>query len=217
MAHPRFKHCKGSQKGQGRYYASVIFMVFAASLGFVPQVSAETLDGVTQQTVLEDQTIEKGKPLEAPIQSNSSDNEQGNSLEDIVRPVDIRQNPRFLSLRSASVNMRSGPGTRYPIVWEYRRRGMPVKVVAEFENWRKIQDVTGEEGWVHVSLLSRARGILVTGHVRTLYAKPDVNGEAIAKVEPSVVGSLDSCENNWCRVTIGSFKGWMQADALWGL
>ena len=211
-----FRNWNTSYWERGCYYAPVVLIALAVLLMSVTQGFAEDSGNIIGQSVTE-QSKDKGSPLEAPIQTDGFEGDSKDASGDVIRPVDISQNPRFLSLRSASVNMRSGPGTRYPIVWEYRRRGLPVMVVAEFENWRKIEDITGEQGWAHVSLLSRAKGVIVTESVRTLYAKPDVTADAVANVEPGVVGSLDACENNWCRVTMGGLKGWMQANALWGL
>ena len=78
--------------------------------------------------------------------------------------------PRFVSLRSNEINLRTGPGSNYPIVWIYQRRGMPVEVVAEFESWRKIRDWQGTVGWVHQSMLDGRRGALVIGGERILAA-----------------------------------------------
>src|SRR5579862_3380664 len=81
--------------------------------------------------------------------------------------------PRFASLRSDEVNLRSGPGVRYPVDWIYTRRDLPVEVIAEFDTWRKIRDWQGTEGWVHQSFLSARRMVVVTGERRRLRADPD--------------------------------------------
>src|SRR4051812_46096299 len=81
--------------------------------------------------------------------------------------------PRYLSLRSDEVNLRTGPGVRYPVDWVLQRRHMPVEVLAEFENWRKIRDWQGTEGWVHQSMLSGRRYAMVMGDVRSITRQPE--------------------------------------------
>src|SRR6056297_510066 len=71
--------------------------------------------------------------------------------------------PRFASLKSSEVNLRKGPNVKYPIVWTYKRKGYPMKIIAEFENWRKLKDKNGDSGWVHINLLSNSRKAVVIG------------------------------------------------------
>lgn len=127
--------------------------------------------------------------------------------------------PRFVSLRSDPINLRSGPGERYPVEWVYSRRHLPVEVVAEFETWRKIRDWEGTEGWVHQSLLSGQRTVLVTGQTRALRTGADDRAAIVALVEPGVIGRLSQCpqENTYCRVDLGSLRGWLRRDEFYGL
>lgn len=125
--------------------------------------------------------------------------------------------PRFVSLRAAEVNVRTGPGTRYPIEWVYRRRGMPVEIVDEFDTWRRIRDWQGTEGWVHQSMVQGQRGILVTGKRWTLYRQPETDSPGVALVDAGVVGVLRRCRAQWCEVSAGGFTGWLPRDAFYGL
>ena len=127
--------------------------------------------------------------------------------------------PRFISLRADRVHMRTGPGGQYPIEWLYRRRSLPVEVIAEYKNWRKIRDWQGALGWIHQSMLSRHRTIIVTGKVRIIRNRQSSRSRPIASVEPGVVGSLIKCphKGDWCRVEIKSFKGWLQRAEFWGV
>ncbi len=125
--------------------------------------------------------------------------------------------PRFASLRAGEVNLRAGPGTQYPVEWVFQRRHLPVEIVVEYEQWRRIRDVDGSEGWVHKSLLSGRRSILVTGGVRTLYAAPDAASAPELKAEPGVVGWLIACDGGWCRVEIAGAKGWLPRAHFWGV
>jgi SH3-like domain-containing protein len=127
--------------------------------------------------------------------------------------------PRFVSLRSDEVNLRTGPGVRYPVDWIYTRRDLPVEVIAEFEAWRKIRDWQGAEGWVHQSMLSARRMVVVTGPQRRLRADADEKSPSLALLEANVVGRLISCprDKGYCRVDVGSLQGWLKRDEFWGV
>lgn len=124
--------------------------------------------------------------------------------------------PRFVSLRSGEVNLRTGPGPRYPIDWVLVRKDMPVEVIAEFETWRKIRDVEGTEGWVHQGMLSGRRTAIVTGDVRGIRRRDDPAAPVVAQLEPGVVAKLLECKGPWCRVEVAGQKGWLQRGDFWG-
>lgn len=126
--------------------------------------------------------------------------------------------PRYVSLRSDTVYVRAGPGMRYPVKWVYERRGYPLQVIQEFDTWRKIRDVDGEEGWVHQSLLSGTRHVLVQGDkVMTLYKKADSGARPVAQIETGVVAKLNECADNWCQVSASGYDGWLLKSSLWGV
>lgn len=125
--------------------------------------------------------------------------------------------PRFVSLGTDKANLRSGPGKRYPIGWVFVRRGLPLEVIAEYEQWRKIRDVDGAVGWIHRSLLSNRHNATVTGqHPRPLLRQPEPNADVIAHLEPGVIGRLINCEKNWCHFEVGGRRGWINRSNLWG-
>ncbi len=125
--------------------------------------------------------------------------------------------PRFVSLRAGEVNVRTGPGVRYPIAWVFVRKGLPVEVTVEFELWRKIADIDGTEGWVHRSMLSGERTAIITGGVRTLYQRPENAAMPVLQAEPGVQGRLLSCEASWCELRIEGIRGWTRRQYLWGI
>lgn len=127
--------------------------------------------------------------------------------------------PRFVSLRSDEVNLRSGPGQRYPVDWIYTRRDLPVEVIAEFEMWRKIRDWQGTEGWVHQSMLSVRRMVVVTGSQRPLRADPDARSPILAYLQPNVIGRLLSCphDKDYCKIEVENYQGWLKRDEFWGV
>ena len=126
--------------------------------------------------------------------------------------------PRFVSLRSDKVRMRTGPGVRYPIDWVYKRQNMPMEVVAEFGTWRKVRDFQGTEGWMHQSMLSNKRTLAVTGQTRTLRFNSDSKSPAVARIEPSVTGKITRCRKNagWCKLSFGKYEGWLRRVEFWG-
>lgn len=125
--------------------------------------------------------------------------------------------PRFVSLRSNEVNVRAGPGRAYPIEWVFVRAGMPVEITAEFDTWRRIRDVDGTQGWVHQSMLSGRRTLVVTKEIRTIRERPNSSAAAVAQAEPGVMGRLVSCKGDWCEVEIQGYHGWMERGDFWGV
>ena len=127
--------------------------------------------------------------------------------------------PRFVSLRAEEVNMRAGPGVRYPVDWVYKRKNMPVEVIAEFGTWRKVRDIQGTQGWIHQSMLSSNRWVTITGPARTLRRKADSQAPAVARVEPGAMAQVLECpdESGWCRLSAGGYDGWLRRVEFWGL
>ena len=124
--------------------------------------------------------------------------------------------PRFAALRSDEVNLRAGPGSQYPVEWVFLRRSLPIEITAEYGHWRTVRGADGSEGWVHKSLLTGRRAVLVTGAVRTLRREPDAASAAVAKLEPGVVAALLACGDGWCRIEIDGRKGWLSQEDFWG-
>jgi SH3-like domain-containing protein len=134
--------------------------------------------------------------------------------------------PRFVSLKSDRVNLRSGPGTDYPTTWVFRRAGMPVEVIKEFEAWRQVRDAEGATGWVLGTMLSGRRTALVLPwEVKPGQPVPEVAikdtgrdaGRPVAMVEAGVIANLRSCDKRWCAVVVGDFKGFVEQSKLWGV
>lgn len=129
--------------------------------------------------------------------------------------------PRFVSVAVGEANVRSGPNTRNPILWQYRRRGLPVLVTAELEGWRRVRDQSGGEGWMHVRLLSGRRTVAVAGGIRRLHGAPGEGARVLLRLEPGVLADLLDCEAAWCRVDVptpdGERRGWLRRGDLWGV
>jgi SH3-like domain-containing protein len=134
-------------------------------------------------------------------------------------PVTHLHIPRYVSLKTDDVNMRKGPGTRYPVDWIYKRRELPVKVEREFDIWRLVEDSDGVKGWMQQNTLVGRRSFVITGaDPRTLRAEADSNSAAVAMLKPGVVGRIHSCDAGaaWCQVQVGGYRGWLQRSDFWG-
>ncbi len=136
--------------------------------------------------------------------------------------------PRYVSLKTDRVNLREGPSKDNRTAWVFQRAGLPVEITAEYETWRRIRDAEGTEGWVLHSLLSGRRTALVMPWAKTqtgplpLYEKADDKAAVVAQLQPSVIASVKSCRDAWCRVVIvlpnaRDLTGFIKQDRLWGV
>ncbi|MFZ5834081.1 MAG: SH3 domain-containing protein [Pseudomonadota bacterium] len=128
--------------------------------------------------------------------------------------------PRFVSITSARVNLRVGPGRQYPISWILQRRHLPVEVIGEFEHWRRIREQSGDTGWVHKTMLSgRRTGMVIsqskTGDLIPAYASPGP-GKPVLMTENGAIGELTECRQEWCHISFKKGSGWILRDNLWG-
>ena len=129
--------------------------------------------------------------------------------------------PRFVALGKSEVSARFGPGFDYPVAAVYRRRGLPLRVIAETRDdvWRRVEDPQGQRFWVHRSqLVSNASAIVTEGEGEpVLRAKPSGDAAGRARLAPGVLAEVLSCDGAWCRVKAGEVKGYLPADRLWGV
>ncbi|WP_246318889.1 SH3 domain-containing protein [Peteryoungia desertarenae] len=132
--------------------------------------------------------------------------------------------PRFVSLKAEQVNLRVGPSTDYAVSWRYQKSGLPVEIIQEYENWRRIRDADGTEGWVNQSLLTGERTAVAAPWMRgngdSVYVmmRRDSMSSAqiIAKLEPGVIMRLEECNGNWCRAQVQGVTGWVSQAEIWG-
>ncbi len=124
--------------------------------------------------------------------------------------------PYWASINVDEARMRKGPSPDVPVTWEYRRKDLPVKVVARFETWRKIEDPDGTQGWMAARLLSRTRTAIVTGEIRPMREDASTSAAVAYRAEPGVVGRITECKAGWCMFDVKGRKGWIQTDHIWG-
>ena len=125
--------------------------------------------------------------------------------------------PRFVSLKAGKAYVRSGPADRYPVLWVYVRKGLPLEVVKEYEIWRQVRDESGATAWINKSLLQSDRTALVTRGVRTLYARPDLGAPPVFRIEAGALVTLVVCDGDWCQVARGGRSGYIPRAQLWGV
>jgi len=130
--------------------------------------------------------------------------------------------PRFVSLKSGRVNSRIGPGVDYSVDWLYLKPGLPMEIVQEYDNWRRVRDADGAEGWVNQSLLSGRRTAIAAPWQKgkdatiSLLSSPDPKAGVVAVIEPGVIGSIRTCDGQWCEMAFGSYTGWISQSQVWG-
>ncbi|MCE3231823.1 MAG: hypothetical protein K0R98_80 [Rickettsiaceae bacterium] len=128
------------------------------------------------------------------------------------------QLPYYATIKADKANLRTGPSVRYPISWIYMRPNWPVQITATFETWRKIEDINGEVGWIHESLLSGKRYVLIhTNGVQEIFRLPIPTSSVVVIAENGVVAELLSCKNSWCKIRVDDEKGWIEQKNLWGV
>ena len=129
--------------------------------------------------------------------------------------------PRYVSLKSDHVNVRAGPTKDNDVAWVYTRSGLPVEITAEFENWRRVRDSEGAEGWVYHSLLSGRRTAVITMKTKDefapLYERTDQTSAVAARLQAGVVAQVKRCAAGWCRIIGNGFEGYIEQQRLWGV
>nr|WP_234999611.1 SH3 domain-containing protein [Roseovarius albus] len=132
-------------------------------------------------------------------------------------PVTNLPLPRFVSMKATEANIRRGPSLTHKIDWVYKQKDIPLQIIAEHGHWRQVRDRDGAGGWIHYSLLSGARTVLVERDMLALRKTPTPDGVPQAHLELGVVARIEKCELGWCRLSAGGYKGWAEKVFVWGV
>ena len=130
--------------------------------------------------------------------------------------------PRFVSLKASRVNLRIGPGRNYSVEWLYLKSGLPMEIIQEFDNWRRVRDSEGAEGWINQSLLSGRRTAIAAPWQRgkqaeiRLMSAPRDDARVLASIEPGAIGTIRTCNGQWCRMVFDGHTGWVAQGQIWG-
>ena len=126
--------------------------------------------------------------------------------------------PRYISLKSNDANIRVGPSKNYPIQIKYIKKNYPLKVLEEYEDWRKVEDFQKNFGWIHKSLISGTRtGIVLSNDNKTIKLLNTLNGNVIGEIGKGNIVFLEKCKINWCLVSFGDYRGWIEKKNIWGI
>ena len=123
----------------------------------------------------------------------------------------------FLTLRNDKVNLRQGPSFEYPIKLFYKKKFLPVLVQDSFENFRKIRDHENNTGWVHISQLSKKKAAITIEDDQLVFDRPSIYSTPSAVLKKGKLCKIKKCKDNWCKIQVENFKGWVKKDNLWGL
>lgn len=132
-------------------------------------------------------------------------------------PVTNLPVPRYVSLKTSDGNVRRGPSLEHRIDWVFRHPGMPLRITAEFEHWRRVEDNEGQGGWIYYTLLSGVRTVLVTEPKTELRQGPEGRTALVATASEGVIGKLGACTKDWCEISAGGETGWVEKLRLWGV
>jgi SH3-like domain-containing protein len=122
----------------------------------------------------------------------------------------------FVSLKKNKVNVRYGPGFEYPIKYIYKKINLPIKQIDKKENFRRIIDFKNNGGWIHVSQLKKVNSIIPKND-KVLFSKPTNFSKPLAQIKKGRVLLIQKCNNDWCKIKTGNFKGWIKVENSWGL
>ncbi len=125
--------------------------------------------------------------------------------------------PRYVSLKAKEANARRGPSLSHRIDWIYKRKNIPLEIYGEYENWRRVRDFEGLGGWVHYTLLSGTRHVLVKDELLELRLLPSSDSQVVAKVPQHNIAALDKCNIDWCKIVDDGYKGWVLKSGIWGV
>ena len=125
--------------------------------------------------------------------------------------------PRYVSLKATEANARRGPSLSHRIDWIFKKKGMPLEIYGEYDNWRRVRDAEGAGGWIHYSLLSGVRSIVVTSSMADLHRKSDQNSMVMARIEQNYIADLRKCIKDWCEIDAGKYAGWIKKTDIWGV
>jgi SH3-like domain-containing protein len=127
----------------------------------------------------------------------------------------------MLSVKGEKVNLRSGPGKKYIVKWEYGD-GFPLVVIKKKGKWIKVKDFEGDQGWIHKNLLVDEPRMIVkvnrsqnkSVNIRKL---PGTNQKVVGKAYYGVVFTTIKQKSGWVNVKHDTgLKGWIKRSLLWG-
>ena len=134
----------------------------------------------------------------------------------ILFPSSVVSEEIFLSLKKNKVNVRYGPSFESPVKFIYKKINLPIKLIDQKENWRRIIDLKNNSGWIHQSQLKKINSIIPIED-RILFKKPSIFSKPIAKIDKGRLLIIEKCSDGWCKIESDKYRGWIKNDNVWGL
>ena len=128
-----------------------------------------------------------------------------------------KSNEYFLTLRNDIVNLRQGPSFEYPVKLFYKKKFLPVIVQDEYENFRKIRDHENNTGWIHISQLSKKKAAITIMEDQLIFKRPSIYSKPSAILKKGILCRIHKCRDEWCKISVEKYKGWVKKEILWGL
>lgn len=132
-------------------------------------------------------------------------------------PVTNLPLPRYVSMKAQKGNVRRGPSLTHRVDWVFKQRGIPLEITAEHGHWRRVRDRDGAGGWVHYSLLSGTRTVIVQTHMLKMLSRPAQSAHVVAQLETGVIARIEECALDWCEITKDGYEGWVPKADIWGV
>ena len=123
----------------------------------------------------------------------------------------------FRTLRNDKVNLRQGPSFDHPIKIIYNKKFLPVLVQDRSDNFRKIRDHENNSGWIHISQLSKKKAALTVDDELVMFSNSTIYSNPVALLKKGRLVQITKCQDEWCKIKSGGFKGWLKKKSLWGL
>jgi len=133
-----------------------------------------------------------------------------------ISSIFASEEKKFLSLKKNEVNLRQGPSKNHPIKFVYKKKYLPVEIIDNWDNWRKIKDFENNSGWIHISLLSGKRSVINQDDNSIIFSSNSIYSKPLAKVERGRLLFIKKCKNEWCKIVTGKYSGWIKKKSLWG-
>jgi len=120
------------------------------------------------------------------------------------------------TLRFHKATLRQGPSPDYPIKLFYKKKFLPVLIQDKFENYRKVRDHENNSGWIHVSQLSPKKAAISIDEDLLVFTKPTIFSKPIVILEKGRLCLIKRCKNDWCKISVDKYVGWVKKESLWG-
>ena len=134
----------------------------------------------------------------------------------LFNTLSFSKNEKFLTLRNEKVNLRQGPSFEYPVKIFYKKKFLPVLIKDEYSNFRKIKDHENNSGWIHISQLSKKKAALVKVKKLIVLSSPTLYSKPLVVLSEGRLCLIVKCKNDWCKIKVDKYKGWVKQNALWG-